>query len=89
MKLTTKQIHLLTVIRDGNPDGRRADLDQILIRLPYETTKQSLQFSIRALIRKGLIQKEDAEKRRGKRRRVIGLTDLGKLLLNSEDKMEK
>lgn len=82
MKLTPKQIHLLTIIRDKNPDGRPVDLDQILLRLPYETTKQSLQFSIRALINRGLIERAETEKRRGKRRRVITLSELGNMLLN-------
>lgn len=77
MHLTTKQIELLRVIGAGNEDGSATDLDEILERVRYETTKQSLQFSIRALIGHGLIEKKGVEKRRGRQRQVIGATALG------------
>jgi len=77
MHLTAKQIELLRVIAAGNGPGEPCDLDEILERVRYETTKASLQFSIRALIQRGLIEKKDVEKRRGRQRRPIAITTLG------------
>lgn len=77
MHLTTKQIELLRVIAAGNDDGSPADLDQILERVSYKPTKQSIQFSIRALIGHGLIEKLGTDKRRGRQRVLIGATPLG------------
>lgn len=84
MHLTQKQIELLRVIGARNPDGGAVDLDQILERLTYETTKQSLQFSVRALIAHNLIQKDAPEKRRGRTRTVISLTEQGELMNGSK-----
>ena len=78
MHLTTKQCELMRVIVAGNEDGSACDLDQILDRVRYETTKQSLQFSIRALIKHGLIEKVGPYKRRGRPRQIIAATELGK-----------
>lgn len=80
MHLTVKQIELLAVIGKRNPDGGATDLDQILERLSYKPTKQSLQFSIRALIAHGLIQKDAPEKRRGRTRTLISLTKTGETM---------
>lgn len=81
MSLTVKQIELLTVIARGNGPDQPADLDEILERIRYETTKQSLQFSIRALISHDFIEKLGLEKRRGRRRQVIAATDLGRSMV--------
>lgn len=83
--LTTKQIELLRVIAAGN-EGAPADLDEILDRVRYETTKQSLQFSIRALIKHGLIEKLGVSKRRGRQRQVIGATPLGAATVGQKPK---
>lgn len=79
MHLTVKQIELMRVIGAGNPDGSPADLDQVLERLSYETTKASLQFSIRALIKHGLIEKGAREKRRGRQRVLLLITPAGSM----------
>lgn len=88
MSLTVKQVELLTVIAKGNgPDPNKvgamlpADLDEILERIRYETTKQSLQFSIRALIKHGFIEKLGLAKRRGRMRVLIGATELGRQMV--------
>jgi DNA-binding MarR family transcriptional regulator len=78
--LTTKQIALLAVIAKGNGPDQPMDLDEILDAITYETTKQSLQFSIRALIARGLIYKKGVEKRRGRQRQVIAATTAGKVI---------
>lgn len=78
MHLTTKQLELLKVIGDANEDGSPTDLDQLLERLTYKPSKQSIQFSIRALVNHGLIKKGDSEKRRGRVRAIIELTEMGR-----------
>lgn len=80
MHLTQKQIELLRVIGTRNEDGSAVDLDQILEKLGYQTTKQSLQFSIRALIAHDLIKKDAPEKRRGRTRTLISLTEAGEAM---------
>lgn len=77
MELTAKQMSIMNVVVGANPDGSHVDLDQILDRLDYTTTKQSLQFSLRALIAHGLIQKAGAENRRGRQRTLIRATGMG------------
>lgn len=77
MNLTAKQLELLRVIDNGNGKGDPTDLDEILAGVRYETTKQSLQFSIRALIKHALIEKLGVEKRRGRVRQIIACTPLG------------
>lgn len=77
MKLTTKQLQILDVLVRGNPDGSFCDLDQLLDRLPYDTTKSSMTFSIRALLAKELIILQPKETRRGKARKIISPTKLG------------
>lgn len=79
IELTGKQIALLKVIIEGNRDeeGRFSpvDLDQIIERIFYHPTKQALQFSIRKLIRKGMIVKSGLEKRRDRQRVLISPTE--------------
>ena len=76
--LTAKQMILMVVIWKRNPDGSPVDLDEILDRISYETSKESLQFSIRALANRGLIVKLANQKRRGRSRRLVELTPEGK-----------
>lgn len=73
-RFTRKQVEILETIRKGAPDGDFLDMDMLLEMLPYETTKQSMQFSIRALIRRGLIEKKGTELRRGRNRIVYSVT---------------
>lgn len=77
MVITSKQVLLLKAInvQEGCLPN---DLDQILEKLEYKTTKQSLQFSIRSLVKKGLIVKCEQATREGKNRRPLALTQLGK-----------
>lgn len=75
--LTAKQLELLRVITAANEDGAHCDLDQILERIRYCTTKESLQFSLRVLEGRGLIQKLGTEQRRGAARRVVAITPAG------------
>lgn len=77
MYLTAKQIEVIRVVAAGNPDGSVADLDEIIDRVSYKPTKQAIQFSIRALIEHGLIEKVGTDNRRGRRRTLIAATVLG------------
>lgn len=82
MNLTDHQLQIMNVLRRGNLDGSSVDLDQLLARLEAEegwkTNKASIQFSIRAMIRKELIEKAERETRRGRKRAVLQLTELGR-----------
>lgn len=67
--LTDKQYKILIVLCHGNGKDENGklipcDLDELLERVAYKTTKASMQFSIRALIGRELISK-GSEKRRG------------------------
>lgn len=72
--LTDKQYKVLTVLCHGNGRDENnklipCDLDELLERVAYRTTKESMQFSIRALVSRRLISK-GSEKRRGAQRVV-------------------
>ncbi len=86
MGLTTKQRSLMGVIVAGNDDGTHLDIDQILEALPYTTSKQSLQFSLRALVEKDCIQKMPTETRRGRARVVYAATAYGNSFFMAEHK---
>ena len=80
MTLTDKQKDIIKTINLGYERGHLLDLDELLEVLPYKTTKQSIQFSIRALIKKGLVEKGHTRQRSDNRyhRRTLGLTTLGR-----------
>lgn len=75
--LSAKAFEIMRVVIRGNPDGSWTDLDQVLERLTYKPTKESIQFSIRALIKRGLLEKKDQEERRGATRRLLAPTAKG------------
>jgi predicted transcriptional regulator len=71
--LSLKQTDILTNIVNGNglDDAGNfcpVDLDQLLERVAHKPSKDSMHFSIRTLVRRGLIYKGDVEKRRGRKR---------------------
>lgn len=81
MRLTKKQHQIMEVIMKGNVDEENytiswVDLDQLVERVPYQTSKDSIMFSIRALIGKGLIKKGARELRRGRIRGTLVPTEL-------------
>lgn len=77
MRLTEKQIEQMQVISAGNPDGSPVDIDEIIERLSYRPSKHSYQFSLRALIEKGLVEKSARVSRRGRERQTITPTATG------------
>lgn len=80
MTLTDKQKDIIKTLNLGYERGHLLDLDELLEVLPYKTTKQSIQFSIRALIKKGLVEKGHTRQRSDNHyhRRTLGLTTLGR-----------
>jgi DNA-binding MarR family transcriptional regulator len=80
MNLTIKQIEIMKVVAAATA-AEPVDLDQLLERLPYATTKESLQFSLRAIERHGLIDRSHAEHRRGRLRRLVKPTDMGRAVI--------
>lgn len=77
MNLTKKQKLILAVIAAKNRDGSNVDLDELIDRVEYKTTKESMQFSVRALMEKGLIERLPLEIRRNRARRPFDVTPLG------------
>lgn len=84
MNVTDKQLQILKIVSTGNGKDPATgafipvDLDQLIDGLAYKPTKASIQFSIRALIKRGLIEKGAThEKRRGRQRVLILATPLG------------
>lgn len=82
--LSEKQKTILKVIQKGI-DGDFVDLDQLLELVDYETTKQSMQFSIRALVNRRLIEKLPTETRRGRARVRYRITRDGRAVLSAVD----
>lgn len=72
--LTRKQINILETIMKGAENGDFIDMDQLLEKVSYETSKQSMQCSIRVLERRGLVERKPLELRRGRMRAVFALT---------------
>lgn len=71
MRLSRKQRQIMEIVMRGNvrDDGVReswADVHQLLERLPYKTSRESLLCSLKILIDKGLVERGPAELRRGR-----------------------
>lgn len=80
--ITKNQAEVLTYLKKGGPDGN-LDFDQLLEQLSWEPTKAAAQFTIRALIGKGLIEKlPSLELRRSRQRICYQLTAEGKSVLD-------
>ena len=75
--ISKRQVSILTEICKGNPDGTPLDLDQLLERVNYTVSKQAIQFSLRRMIKKGLIKKIGTEVRREKRRVIYSPGSIG------------
>lgn len=83
MILTTKQKQIMCCLIFGkNPENTDDILQQWLTisdlveYVPYETSRDSMQFSIRALIKKGLVKKGERELRNGRFHIPLIPTDL-------------
>lgn len=88
--LTSKQRALMKVIMLGNIDvkGNRigwCDYTQILERLPYTTTRESLMCSIRILVNQGWITREGKELRDGRSKQTIAPTPIALRVIAGSD----
>lgn len=79
--LTANQLELLMHVGAGGPDGP-LDFDQLLALLSWKPTKESAQFPIRSLVKRGLLEKGELSYRRGRRRVMYHLTAEGRLVLD-------
>lgn len=79
--MTKYQIEVLQKISAGGPDGH-LDFDQLLPLLHWSPSKDSMQFTIRAMCAKGLVEKRPQELRRGRKRVVYAVTPEGALALD-------
>ena len=84
LPLSNKQIEALRVIANEENGNEPQDLDTVLSRLTYKTTKPSFQFTVRSLIKRGLIEKRSCETLRKKSRRFLAVTELGRHKLSAE-----
>lgn len=76
--LTSNQRAILTTLKRAEEAGYSLDLDELIRRVPYPVTKQAIQFTIRSLIRRELIEKRECRLRQQRVRRVLVLTDQGR-----------
>lgn len=77
--LTRKQAALMKIIMSGNIDVHGnwvcwCDYQQILDRLPYKTSRESLMCSIRILDNLGWIERDGKEIRDGRARQTVAPT---------------
>lgn len=80
--VTPNQLELLSHVKAGGPDGP-IDFDQLLDLLSWSPSKAAAQFTIRALIGKGLLAKlPSLELRRSRKRICYQLTREGKLVFD-------
>lgn len=82
MKLTTKQKQIMAVVISGNQEchgvlEKFLNVSEIVERVPYTTTRDSMMFSIRALEKKGLISKGKREQRNSRWVTPIIPTEMG------------
>lgn len=79
--LTKRQFELLGHVKTGGADGL-LDFDQLLDLLSWIPSKESAQFTIRALVGKGLLVKAELQLRRGRKRVCYDLTLEGKAVFD-------
>lgn len=85
MRMTTKQVLILTALFEKNGTGVDLDLDQLIETLSdkysWTTSKASMQFSLRTLIAEGLVEKLGRRIRSERLRTVLGITMPGMRIL--------
>lgn len=86
-RISEKQRHILKAIVKGNRSEEGEvlswlDMDQLLEKIPYETSKDSMQFSLRHLIKRGYVVNGVPEIRRERKRRVLMPTEAAVSLIS-------
>lgn len=79
--VTPYQLEILKHVAKGTAEAP-VDFDELLEALSWKPTKQSAQFTIRALITKKLLEKTGLQLRRGRKRVCYRLTREGRLVLD-------
>lgn len=74
IKVTTKQLMLLTAIRDGNPDGTACSVADLMENLPYKANRDAIRHSLKILIDNGYVVPKGRENRDGKSFQVFNVT---------------
>ena len=81
--LTAYQLEVLQAALAGNPAGPGpVDFDQLLAKLTWKPKKEAAQFTIRACITKGLLEKTELQLRRGRLRVCYRVTVEGRHFLD-------
>jgi DNA-binding PadR family transcriptional regulator len=81
--VTPYQFEILTTLGRLEALGERlADFDQLLETLSWTPSKESAQFTIRAMVGKKFIEKAPLESRRGRNRVCYRLLEAGKAVLD-------
>ena len=73
-RFTRKQVDVLECVLKGAENGDFIDTDQLIEKLSYNVSKGSIQFTIRFLVKRGLIEKKPRQVRRGRLRAIYALT---------------
>lgn len=88
--VTRYQLELLSTLRRLEAtSGRLTDFDQLLQTLSWMPSKESAQFTVRALITRGFIAKAPLEARRGRNRVCYRLLEAGFTVLDPRRLAEK
>ncbi len=81
--LTKYQLETLVKLREIEAEtAKLVDMDQLLLTLSWKPSKESAQFTIRALAARGFIEKMPLEFRRGRNRVCYRLTREGQAVLD-------
>ena len=93
LKLTRYQTELLQLVQTGvQQEGVREDIDfdQLIDTLSWKPTKASAHFSIRALVKRRLLKKNEGfTLRRGRQRVTFSLTGEGQAILDPRKPLEE
>lgn len=80
--LTSYQLEILQIVKKGVEDGL-VDFDQLLNKLSWGPSKESAQFTIRAVCTKGFLKKAEVlQLRRGRKRVCYQLTAEGEAYMD-------
>jgi len=74
LRFTAKQIDVLEKILKGADNGDFLDTDQLIEKISYNPTKNAFQFTLRYLVKRGLIEKAGLRQRDGRKRMTYTLT---------------
>ncbi len=66
IRFTAKQLEILRLIKEKNPDGSNCSVYDVIDRLPYKGTRSAVAHSILILIKAGYVERSGREMRDGK-----------------------